>query len=60
MAGAPMEFDRIIPEETQGPMPVQAPSKVSQWTYLVSLSFLALSPGHISKAPNLFRTHWGP
>ena len=29
MAGAPMEFDRIIPEETQGPMPVQAPSTLA-------------------------------
>ena len=25
MAGAPVEFDRIVPEETQGPMPVEAP-----------------------------------
>jgi len=29
MAGAPMEFDRIIPKETQGPMPVQAPSTLA-------------------------------
>ena len=29
MAGAPVEFDRIVPEETQGPMPVEAPSSLA-------------------------------
>ena len=29
MSGAPMDFDRIIPEETQGPMPVGAPSTLA-------------------------------
>ena len=29
MSGAPVSFDRIIPEETQGPMPVEAPSTLA-------------------------------
>ena len=29
MSGAPVSFDRIIPEETQGPMPVGAPSTLA-------------------------------
>ena len=29
MSGAPVSFDRIIPEETQGPMPVEAPTTLA-------------------------------
>ena len=29
MSGAPVNFDRIIPEETQGPMPVEAPTTLA-------------------------------
>ena len=29
MSGAPVSFDRVIPEETQGPMPVEAPTTLA-------------------------------
>ena len=29
MSGAPVSFDRVIPEETQGPMPVEAPATLA-------------------------------